>query len=396
MRNVVLSTHINEVPGIASKWTDFLKGEADNFFFVQHPLHEWLINHPLHEVRGGVKLFVKGEQRFEKQFPRVRMPSAIPQMRDVALSTYYTAKMSRSLDLQWDTFIGIDCLNALSGIFLRELGIVKRIIFYPVDFATHRFDNAVKNLAYQQLVQYVTRNSDLVWSVSNRIAKYIDKFSGPNTRIIVVPHGYNPPSEKPETDFSLDPKQKKLVYVGGLGPEAGLPLVIEALPRIVDKVPEACFYVIGHGSKVDIETLTSLVRKYKVERNVQYVGVLPNKKVLDFLLQCDIGIAPFSPAPSWTQFADMSMNVREYLACGLPVITTRFLGQGAIIEKKHAGISINYDVDNMVKAAVSLLTEKEFYENCKANTKPIVAGYTWNNIMRDAWKKTCEYLGNKP
>lgn len=392
MRNVVLSTHINEVPGIAYKWRDFLRCEVDNLLVIEHPLHEWLINHPLHEVKGRVTLFVNNEQVFEKQFPKIRMPSMIPQVRDIALSTYYSAELSTSLKLQWDTFIGIDPLNAFSGIVLRKMGIVKKTIFYPVDFGTHRFDNPIKNMMYQELVQYVARNSDLVWAVSNRIAHYMSNSLVTNRKIMVVPHGYNKPPEKPQIDFSLDPTQKKLVYVGGLGPEVGLPLVLEALPRIVKKVPETIFLVIGHGSKEDIETLKALSRKYEIERNVQYLGVLPNEKVLDFLLQCDVGIATFSPVPSWTQFADMSMNVREYLACGLPVITTRFLGQGAVIEKNHAGVTIDYKVDEMVKAAIRLFTEKDFYQSCKVNTKPIVAEYTWNNIMRDAWKKTCKFF----
>lgn len=395
LRNIVLSTHINEIPGIAYQWVKFLKNRTDNLVIVTHPLHEWLINHPLYAVNAGVTLFVDGEYSFERRFPKVQMPYAVARIRDVAFSLYYTLKLARTLKCQFDLFIGIDCLNAFTGIILRKLGIVKRVIFYPVEYATNRFDDGLRNMAYQKLVQFVTHNSDLVWNVSSRIARYSRQFTISDKRNMIVPHGYNPPPEKPLTDFNLDPTHKKLVYVGGLGPEAGLPLVIESLPEIVKRIPEVRFYVIGHGQKEDIEALQRLVKKHKLEQCVHYLGIMPNQKVLEFLKQCDVGVSTASPVPSWTRFADMGMKVKEYLACSLPVITTRVVGQGAVIEKNHAGVTIDYKIEEMVEAAVRLLNDREFYEKCKSNTRPLVAEYTWKNITQQAWEKTLNFFNIK-
>lgn len=392
MRNVVISTHINEAPGIAHQWTEFLKRRVDNLLVIQHPLREDLINHPLRHMRIGLALFSSKGQYLEQLFPKLRMPFAIAPLRDLAFSIYFTTKAARTLKCRWDLFIGIDCLNALAGIVLRKLGIVKRVIFYPVDYATNRFDDILENMAYQKLVQFATHNSDLIWSVSQRIAQHIQKFEVPDEKVIIVPHGYNPPPEKPAKASFLDPTYKKLVYVGNLEPESGLQLVLESLPEIVKRVPEVRFYIIGHGSRENIETLERLVKKHRLDRYVHYLGVMLNKDVLNFLLQCDVGMATFPPVRSRVHFVDMSMKAREYLACGLPVIATKVSGNGSIIKSKQAGIAINYDKDEVVEAVVRLLTDEKFYKKCKANTRSLVDGYTWDSITLGAWKKTLAFF----
>jgi len=393
--NVVLSTHVNEIPGIAYYWTEFLKRSTNILLVVKHPLHEWLINHPIHDIDDGAVLYVHQESIFTKRFPKIRMPYLIAKARDALFSLYYTIKAARQSKCMFDIFIGIDCLNAFAGIVLRKLGITKRVIFYPVEYATNRFDDRLKNLAYQKLVQYATRHSDLVWNVSSRIARYSNQFTVSGNKNLIVPHGYNPPPLEPKIDFSLNPKHKKLVYVGGLGPEVGLPLVLKSLPEIIKRVPDVRLYVIGHGSKEHLNALERLTRLHKLEQHVHYLGVLPNEKVLDFLRQCDVGIATISPMPSWARFADMSMKVKEYLACGLPVVTTDVVGQGEVIRKNQAGVTIDFTVKEMVEATVRLLTDKTFYKKCQANTRSLVTEFTWKRITQNSWNKTLDLLKAK-
>lgn len=88
-----------------------------------------------------------------------------------------------------------------------------------------------------------------------------------------------------KNDFSI-------TYVGGFGPHRGLQTAIEAMPKIVEKIPDAKLFLIGKGS-VDVEnTLKELVAKYNLTKSVIFVGYRPFEEVSTIMQQTNVNIIP--------------------------------------------------------------------------------------------------------
>lgn len=109
-----------------------------------------------------------------------------------------------------------------------------------------------------------------------------------------------------------------IVYVGFMGPQDGLPLLIEAIDHIVkrEKRQDTRFVLVGGGS--ELPRLRSLVRARGLESFVSFTGQVPYEDVAKHLSMADIGVAPDPKTPMNDK--STMIKILEYMAYGLPVV----------------------------------------------------------------------------
>jgi glycosyltransferase involved in cell wall biosynthesis len=109
-----------------------------------------------------------------------------------------------------------------------------------------------------------------------------------------------------------------IVYVGFMGPQDGLPLLIEAIDHIVkrEKRQDTRFVLVGGGS--ELPRLRSLVRARGLESFVTFTGQVPYEDVAKHLSMADIGVAPDPKTPMNDK--STMIKILEYMAYGLPVV----------------------------------------------------------------------------
>ncbi|MGY6650454.1 glycosyltransferase family 4 protein [Wenyingzhuangia sp. IMCC45574] len=90
----------------------------------------------------------------------------------------------------------------------------------------------------------------------------------------------------------ITPNDFSITYVGGFGPHRGLDTAIKAMPKIVEKIPNATLFLIGKGSTSVEERLRYLVQEYKVEKNVKFIGYRPFQEVSTIMQESNINIIP--------------------------------------------------------------------------------------------------------
>ena len=383
--NVIIAAHVNEFPAISQEWIDYLQSNVGMLLAIKNPLDEYWY------VPTGASVSIDKKIIYKHKNLMFQAPYLVARLNDLIVILYYTLRVTGKTHRRFQIFIGIDCLNGFMGIILRKLGLVEHVIFYPVDYSINRFKNPLLNSLYQILVKTSIKESSLMWSVSSRISRFFEQqFGASKDKTLIVPHGFHEP---PQIKGTSDPFElKKLVYTGGLGPSSGLPLAIDAFSDVVKIVPEAKLFIIGQGSKEDVAGLKKIVNDNNLGNYVKFLGVMVTKDVLNFLQDCSVGIAPYSSKESWVQFADCGMKIKEYLACGLPVITTNVTGAGKLIKENHVGITINYTRADLVNAFLKILSDKDFYEKCRKNTQNAIAEYEWSQILEKKWKETLIYF----
>ena len=261
-----------------------------------------------------------------------------------------------------DLFIGIDPLNAFSGVIAQKLGKVKKTVFYTADYAHQRFKNPLMNRIYHGFDRFCIRDSDQVWNVSTRIVGQRRKQGVPVEKLFLVPN--SPAFESAKRLPHSEINKHDLVIVSHLTKAIGFPLVFEAVKNLSQKYENLRLLVIGGGP--DEGELKALVEKLGVTDKIVFLGRMPHENMLDKLSQSAIGLALYTEDQPWTRFGD-SMKAREYMACGLPVIITAVPSTADDVEKNKAGLVIDLEQRGLEEAIDFLFSSPKDYLKMREN-----------------------------
>jgi glycosyltransferase involved in cell wall biosynthesis len=113
-------------------------------------------------------------------------------------------------------------------------------------------------------------------------------------------------------------KKHLVVYLGVMGPQDGLDLLLESIDWIIGQKhrDDALFVLIGAGSETP--RLRAMAAQKKLESVVKFTGRIPAPELAAYLSTADIGVAP---DPSNPMNDKSTMNkIFEYMAFGLPVV----------------------------------------------------------------------------
>ncbi len=285
---------------------------------------------------------------------------------------------------KYDLFIGLESINTLGGIILKKLGIVKSVVYYVSDYSPTRFGDTFFNKVYIWLDKFCVRNADFTWDVSTAMREG-RKLTGLTdldmNRVLHVPNGLFPFQMKIKD--VKDRKINSLVYVGTLDEEFGVELAVRSFVVVRKTFPNSLLNIIGTGANE--ESLKRLVKRLNLESSVFFHGYIKSdEEVANIVSECYVGLAPYrSFRESFRWFADAG-KIRQYLASGLPVISTNVPPLGRAIVKKGAGILVNDNIDDFSRGIIRVLKDKKLYKTLSAKAEKISKNNTWNNVYLNA------------
>jgi glycosyltransferase involved in cell wall biosynthesis len=264
--------------------------------------------------------------------------------------------------------LAIDPLCAFVPLVLKQIGIVRSVIFITPDFSERRFKNSLLNWIYYQIDEFCTKRADINLCVSNLIIeRKIQLYS-------VIPDNFfrlpNIPDPDSIAQFSLDKKLPcSFVFVGNISSQIDFSVTIEIVKKMQAYWPEASLHVVGGGDYLN--GLELLVAAEGVN-NVKFYGVLNHTETLAVISQCVFGVALYNGTLSYDKYRDSS-KIREYQALSCIPITTsvvqsnadeiRHFGSGLIIE------DMNLVVKQLIEITKNASKAEELRENCQRNFK---------------------------
>lgn len=285
---------------------------------------------------------------------------------------------------KWDLYIGSDSLNVFSGLILRTIGVVKKVVFYEYDYTPHRFSNKLLNGIFHWFNRVAARNADVVWDNPPNLMVIRKKQGADREKVFRVPHGVDLDQVKIPPFNKI--KRYTLVYTGHVTISKGLQLLIDSLPDVIKKIPQVKVAIVGSGP-YEAE-YKKLVKKNKLFKYFKFFGYTQHDWTLAYLPGCAAALAPYIPEEGGTfQYAE-PLKIKDYLGCGLPVIVTRVPAFHREIEKKKLGIAINYEAKELTKAIIKLLKNERFLKTCRQNAQRYAANITWDYTYDKAFQKT--------
>ena len=173
---------------------------------------------------------------------------------------------------------------------------------------------------------------------------YQERFA--QTHPVVLNTTYVPP--RPPSP----PGQNRVVYVGHLSQARGAIELIELARRLVP-----------YGIRLDLigaadAEIRPLLRDAQREGLLDWYGYVPNKHALRMAEKAIAGLSLLHDVPNYRQ--SMPTKVIEYMARGIPVITTPLPSAASMIDRARCGTVVPFgDVDATLQAVLALRDDPE-------------------------------------
>lgn len=378
-KNALIISHVYTTVPVEDLKEYLLSKNLDTLVYIQHPL---LYKPTL--PGSSCTIYRKGKivQTYEKK--HYKLPMLLTYVLDSLFTIYWTYK-SR---IHFDFVVCLDNLNTLSGILLKLLGRVKKVIFYTIDYVPNRFTNKTLNNFYHAIDKTAVRYSDKTWVLTQRMIdgrKNLRSIDNKDGKQIIVPIGIWFSRIKRKTFAQI--QKNVLVYAGGLLPHQGIQLMIKAMPYIKKEIPNIQFKIIGIGDyRIELE---KLVEKYSLTDCISFLGYFPSHKdVEEILTTCTLGIGLYSKELDiWSYYADPS-KMKSYLSAGLPIISTDVTYFAQVIRDTNCGVVVNYREKDVAKNIIKILTNTNEYKKMRANAIKLAASLDWTAVYDNAFRES--------
>lgn len=290
---------------------------------------------------------------------------------------------------KFDLFIGISHSFSLIGILLKKLGVVKKVIYYCIDYYIPE-DKKNFNSYFVRTIniieRFIAKNADYIWDISSTIPEYREKIGRVKKNSynnVIVPLGYSSHLRAPASLNGFN--RWDIGFIGTITPNQGLQLLVDAMPLILKKFPKIKVKIIGHGPFSD--ELKQMVSEKGLNNYFTFFGFIKEEeKALEILRQCAVGVALWSDSVENKNImcADPG-KTKLYALCGLPIIVTR-CSVSDEIKDKGAGIVVDYNVASLRDGIDYIMEDEKRLKKIRNNSFNLGGAYISDNIFNNAFK----------
>jgi len=231
--------------------------------------------------------------------------------------------------------------------------------------------------------------ADYIRVVAKGIKEKLLLFGVDEKKIVVIENGTDVDFFKPMDRR----KAKKLIgvnpdyfYVGFIGMFAvwqGLDYLLCAIPKVLKAHSDVRFLLVGDGPLMP--KVKKAVLEFK-KGNVILTGSVPYREANLYINAFDIGVAPFIRKRNDGMVSPM--KVRDYAACGVPIVTTRIRGL-EMVEEEGIGILVPPDdPESLVKGITKLIEDGNLRKKFGMKGREVAEEkFSWKNVAEDILNK---------
>ncbi|HEX8854421.1 MAG TPA: glycosyltransferase family 4 protein [Thermoleophilaceae bacterium] len=199
-------------------------------------------------------------------------------------------------------------------------------------------------------------------------------------RITVIPNGIDPADLVPVDDLETlrsrfaQPDEELVLLVGRLVYEKGFQFALEALPRLIQRLPQVRFIVAGSG------THEGELRKQATELGLDSRGTFLGW-IGDDVLHSLYRIADLTVVPSI--YEPFGLVALEAMASGCPCLVADTGGLREVVPNENVGLRFHSrDPDSLGEMAERLLTDEGLRDRLVAEAQEHVLSFDWADVAR--------------
>lgn len=289
---------------------------------------------------------------------------------------------------------------ALVGSFYKIFGV--KLIFDPRGILPEELrlargwgEKDIRYRVWKMIEKFLLERADVVFALSRPFREHLKKIA-PRDDILITPCCIDPdryyydPEKRSEMRSNLHVKDHfVLVYsVGCFVPYQVLEEALEVFKILKEERKDAHFLILSP----DAEKMKKYAADYGLDLEAVSIVRAPFSRVPEYLMASDAGLL----ARHTSIISEVASPVKfpEYLACGLPVLAFRGIGDTeAIIQRYNVGECVDFsdkkDVRNGVRRLLSLV--KGYDEGLRKQCRDVALKfYSWESYLplyRAAWRR---------
>jgi len=221
----------------------------------------------------------------------------------------------------------------------------------------------------------IKRYADAAFAVSSHTAKQVIDFGVNSKKVYSVKCGIDQDLvERVVKEIKI--KKYDACYMKRFHPAKGIFDVIKIWKKVCNKIKDAKLALVGYGPPHLIFQVNKLIREYKLNRNIDYLGVVydTNKK-FSILKMSKVLLHP-SYEENW------AIVIGEAMSCGTPVIAYDLPVLRDIWRMGIVRIPVG-NIDGFANAVIKCLSNSDFLNRLSNEAKRMASQYSWNKIAEE-------------
>lgn len=186
------------------------------------------------------------------------------------------------------------------------------------------------------------------------------------------------PLNKSASRLPMSTQNLRIIFSGRFDKKKNLPLVIKAMPIVLEKYPDLTLDIAGSGTAKEVKKLQSLVNSLKLESSIQFHGWIDAPKMLELFSGARLLVLP-------SENENFAIVVAEALSAGVPCVLSKFVGTADIIGKHHAGEIIQELTPTSVANGILKVLQGDETKYREAAFEAVQNSLDWSKIALQ-WK----------
>jgi glycosyltransferase involved in cell wall biosynthesis len=329
---------------------------------------------PEHELVGGVNVY-----RFNSKIPSPSFLGWVFSMNQ--------AMAERAIDVINDNNEEIDVIHAHDWLVAEAAMKVRDAFAKPLVSTIHATETGRRggiHNDYQRTINEVERHlvdqSDEVICCSNFMASQVSSgFNLQAERLHVIPNGVD--VEKFAGKINLQPIKRRyarngekiVTFVGRLVHEKGVHVLIGAMPKVLEEMPNVNLVIVGEGGMKDY--LKKEAWDFGVADHVFFAGFVDEETLISVYRASDAAVFP-------SLYEPFGITALEAMAAKTPVVVTDTGGLAEIVQHEVTGIKVYVDnSDSLAWGILRVLRNSDVADRVRKNGyRKLLREYDWSKI----------------
>lgn len=177
-----------------------------------------------------------------------------------------------------------------------------------------------------------------------------------------------------EKNKKNQPKENRLCYIGRINENRCFDVIIKALAKMKEEGERFEFHCVGETSK----NIIKLVEEHNLGKEIIFYGRVELKEALAIIDNSMAGIALLKPLKNYLN--SLPTKIFEYMAMGIPVITSDFPLYKRIIDDTESGLYVDPKSPEELITAIKKLKENKEIAQKMSEKGPINVKrkYSWS------------------
>jgi phosphatidylinositol alpha-1,6-mannosyltransferase len=247
--------------------------------------------------------------------------------------------------------------------------------------------DVMRSTGYQK-PRIALQKADRVVAISQFTANLLEEAGVVPDKIEIVYPGCDVNNFRP-LPSRMDLRQKLLgsrhrdriiLTVGNLVARKGHDMVIRALPRVCQRVPDTTYLIVGDGPyRAELEKLAMSIG---VRDRVIFAGMIPNEDLAPIYALCDVFAMPSRDQSEQCDVEGFGVVFLEASSCGKPVMGGRSGGIPEAVADGVTGLLVDpHDPEDIANAITRLLLDSDLSTRLGRQGRLRVArDFTWERV----------------